>query len=188
MTATEVKLSSEVEKKVGSVIERYPNKKSAVMPALYLAQRELGWLTEEAISWVAARVELPPAHVIEVATFYTMYYKKPVGKYHIQICRTLSCMICGAKEISAHVRKRLGVSPGEITEDGTWSWEEVECLGSCGTAPMIQLNDVFFENLTPEKLDAIMDRVEKEQPDLRYSQVKEELEKGFPDHPRSEAW
>ncbi|MCL4139592.1 UNVERIFIED_CONTAM: hypothetical protein GTU68_024744 [Idotea baltica] len=156
------------------------------MPALYIAQEQLGWLTDEAISWVATELELAPAHVRSVATFYTMYYKQPVGKYHIQICRTLSCMLCGAKELTAHITKRLAVAACEITEDGMWSFEEVECLGSCGSAPMLEINDVFFENLTAESLDKLMDRIESEQPDLRYNTQAGELGAGLADYGRSQ--
>ncbi|MCB0358416.1 MAG: NADH-quinone oxidoreductase subunit NuoE [Bdellovibrionales bacterium] len=172
-------MSSAAEKKVEELKKRYPSVRSAVMPALYIAQEELGWLSDSAIRWVAARLDLPPSHVLEVATFYTMYYKQPVGRYHVQVCRTLSCMLCGARGLTARLRERLGIAPGEITADGMWSYEEVECLGSCGTAPMVEINDVFFENLTAESLDALMDRIEAEQPDLRYSTVQEELGAGL---------
>lgn len=181
-------LSKEAEQRIEQLKSLYPSTKSAVMPALYIAQEELGWISDEAVRWIAARLDLAPAHVFEVATFYTMYYKQPVGKYHVQICRTLSCMLCGAKEITAHVKKRLGIKAGEISKDGLWSWEEVECLGSCGTAPMVEINDVFFENLTNEKLDLIMDRIEKELPDLRFSTIRQELGGGLSDHPRSAVW
>ncbi|MBP9837412.1 MAG: NAD(P)H-dependent oxidoreductase subunit E [Proteobacteria bacterium] len=170
------------------MMKKYPVSKSAVMPALYIAQEELGWITPEALAWVADRLSLPQSHVKEVASFYTMYYKKAVGKYHIQICRTLSCMICGAKDLVAHMKKRLAVKANEITADGFWSFEEVECLGSCGTAPMVQINDVFFENLTVEKLDQLMNKIEQEKPDLRFSTVRQELGKGLPDMPRSQVW
>ncbi len=183
-----MKLSDAAEKKVQEIIKRYPHAKSAVMPALYIAQEELGWITPEAIDWVAAKINIPPAQVKEVASFYTMYYKKPVGKYHIQICRTLSCMVCGARGLTSYVKERLKVKASEVTADGLWSYEEVECLGSCGTAPMLQLNDVFFENLTAEKLGQLMDKIEKELPDLRFSTIKDELGKGLPDMPRSQVW
>jgi len=183
-----IRLSEAAEKKLQEIVTRYPQKKSAVMPALYIAQEECGWVTEKAVNWVASRLDLAPSHVYEVATFYTMYYKHPVGKYHIQICRTLSCMLCGAKDITAFVRQRLGIKAGEIAQDGMWSFEEVECLGSCGTAPMVQINDVFFENLTPESLGTLMDRIEREQPDLRHSTIREELGGGLADLPRSQVW
>jgi len=179
-------LPQEVESKLETIKNRYPDKRSAVMPALYLAQEQYGWLTKEAIEWVSNRLEMPPTHVDEVASFYTMYYKKPVGKYHVQVCRTLSCMICGAVALTKHLKTRFGLRSGEISADGMWSYEEVECLGSCGTAPMVQINDVFFENLNPEKLDAVLNRIEKEQPALRFSTTTEELGTGMSDCSRSQ--
>ena len=179
-------LSEKTEARLKEVVAKYPHSKSAIMPALYLAQQELGWLTDEAISWVSNRLDLPPAHITQVATFYTMYYKKPVGKYHVQVCRTLSCMLCGARNITAHLKSRVGVEAPQITEDGMWSFEEVECLGSCGSAAMVQINDRFFENLTVEGLEALLDRIEKEQPDLRYGGLEENLGDGLNDVARSQ--
>lgn len=181
-----VAIPEEFKKRLDEIVLKYPNKKSAVMPALYLAQEHIGWISKEAITWVSQHLELSPAHVESVATFYTMYYKRPVGKYHIQLCRTLSCMLCGAKKLTAFLKERLQVSPMEVTKDGVWSWEEVECLGSCGTAPMVQINDIFFENLTPEILADIMDQIEKEKPDLRYSTYKGLLGTGLEKHARSQ--
>ena len=183
-----ISLSPAAESKLKEVVARYPESKSAVMPALYIAQEELGWISPDAVQWVSDRLQLPLAHVYEVASFYTMYYKRPVGKYHVQVCRTLSCMLCGARELTACLKKRLKLEPGQISADGMWSYEEVECLGSCGTGPMVEINDVFFENLNGEKLSALMDRIEKEQPELRYSNVQEALGKGFADCPKSEVW
>jgi NADH-quinone oxidoreductase subunit E len=180
--------SSNAESRAEKLLSLYPKEKSAIMPLLYIAQEEIGSLTDIAYEWVAKKAGVTPAHARSVATFYTMYYKQPVGRYHIQVCRTLSCMLCGAKDITAHVQKRLGLKAGEISEDGMWSFEEVECLGSCGTAPMVEINDIFFENLTAEKLDKLMDRIEKEQPDLRFSTVRDELGGGLSDLPRSENW
>ena len=181
-------LSEKAEGKLKQYVQRYPESKSAVMPALYIAQEELGYISKEAVYWVADRLNLPPAHVFQVATFYTMYYKNPVGTYHFQVCRTLSCAIRGAGKLTECLHKRLGVKPHEITKDGMFSYEEVECLGSCGTAPMIELNDTYFENLNPEKLNALIDRLEREKPRLRYSAVTEELGDGFSDLPKSEVW
>ena len=181
-------MSSEADARVREIIEKYPRRKSAIMPALFIVQEEHGWLPDQAYHWVAERVGVSPAHVRAVATFYTMYYKKPVGTYHIQVCRTLSCMLCGAKKITEAVKERLQLSPGEISEDGMWSYEEVECLGSCGTAPMIEINDVFFENLTVDSLNALMDEIESKKPDLRYSTLGGKLGGGLPEHPRSCVW
>lgn len=183
-----VEFGAELDSRIEEIIARYPKKKSAIMPALYMAQEHAGWLSDEAIEWVASKIDVSPAHVRSVATFYTMYYKKPVGAYHLQICRTLSCMLCGARDLTSFIKQRLEIAPHEVSDDGVWSYEEVECLGSCGTAPMIQINDVFFENLTPETLGELMDRIEKEKPALRYSARTEELGDGMSDHPRSQAW
>ena len=182
------RLSETAEKKIEEVVKRYPDSRSAVMPALYIAQEEYGSVTEEAYRWVSDRLNMPLSHVIEVATFYTMYYKRPVGRYHIQVCRTLSCMVCGAFDIISQLKARFGVEANQVTADGMWSYEAVECLGSCGTAPMAQINDLFVENLTTEKLNGILDRIETEKPDLRYSTIREDLGKGMKDLPRSEVW
>lgn len=181
-----VKLSENAEKRIEEIKKRYPDPKSAVMPALYIAQEELGTITDQAIEWAAEKVGMAPVHVREVATFYTMYYKKPVGKYHVQICRTLSCALCGARKLSEHLKNRLKIGPGEVTPDGMWSYEEVECLGSCGTAPMCEINDCYFENLTVEKFEQILARIEKEKPDLRFSTVNDRLGEGLKDYPKSE--
>lgn len=183
----------ELKKRLQTIAARYPKKKSAVMPALYIAQEHFGWVSKEAVQWVAKELDLSPAHVESVATFYTMYYKRPVGKYHVQVCRTLSCMICGAKDLTAYLKERLSIAANEVSADGLWSWEEVECLGSCGSAPMIEINDVFFEYLTPESLATLMDTIEKEMPDLRYhtgTQAGGEgsLGEGLPSRTRSQVW
>ena len=184
----QVSLSEQTENRLKALLGCYPQRKSVTLPALHLAQQELGWVSDKAVKWVSERLEIPLKHVIEVATFYTMYYKKPVGKYHVQVCRTLSCMLCGAKDVTAFLKKRFGLKAGEVSQDGMWSFEEVECLGSCGTAPMVQINDVFFEKLSIDSLEAILKRVEQEQPDLRYSTIREELGTGLSDMPRSQAW
>ncbi len=179
-------ISREFSSRLAEIIQKYPSKKSAVMSALYLAQEHYGWIPLEAIRWVSEELDLAPAHVESVATFYTMYYKRPVGKYHFQICRTLSCMLCGAQKISDYLKEKLSIEAHTISVDGMWSWEEVECLGSCGTAPMVQINDVFFELVDAEKLDVIIDKIKKELPDLRYHTTSGELGTGMSDFPRSQ--
>lgn len=181
-----LKVSDAAEKRANEIIGQYPQKRSAVMPLLYIAQEHTQYITQQAVDWVASKLDMPPVQVWEVATFYTMYYKKPVGRYHVQVCRTLPCALRGARKVSEYFYQRLGVKPGEVTKDGMWSFEEVECLGSCGTAPMCQINDTFFENLTDEKLDTLVARIEKEQPDLRYSTVKDEIGAGLAGCPKSE--
>lgn len=182
----DVELPAEFEAKLAEVKKWYPQTRSAIMPALYLAQQHFGHISEDAVRWVAARLEIPPVQVMEVASFYTMYYKKPVGGYHVQVCRTLSCAVRGAPELTECLRKRFGTKAHEVTADGTWSFEEVECLGSCGTAPMVQINDFYFENLDTEKLEAILDRIERERPDLRISSISDEMPEGLIGCPKSE--
>jgi NADH-quinone oxidoreductase E subunit len=184
--AAPVTLSEKAEARIEEIKKLYPDARSAIMPALYIAQEELGHISEEAIQWVAQKVDVAPVHVMEVATFYTMYYKKPVGKYHVQVCRTLSCALCGSRALVEQLRKRFGTRSGEVTADGKWSYEEVECLGSCGSAPMCEINDCYFENLTQDKLASLLDRIEKEQPDLRFSTVKDQLGEGLKGAPKSE--
>jgi NADH-quinone oxidoreductase subunit E len=179
-------LPTDIEAKLKEVIERYPQTRSAVMPGLYLAQQYFGHITDEAVAWVADRLGMAPVQVWEVASFYTMYYKKPVGRYHIQVCRTMPCALRGAAEVTEHVKKRFCTKAHEPTADGLWSYEEVECLGSCGTAPIVQINDVFFENLTIEKLDDLIQRIEQELPDLRLNPMTETLGDGLKGCPRSE--
>ena len=180
------KITPEMDTRADAVKKQYPDSKSAIMPLLYIAQEAFGYISDEAVAWVSAKVDVAPVHVREVATFYTMYYKKPVGRYHFQVCRTLSCAICGAKKLAAHLASRFHLNPGEVSKDGMWSWEEVECLGSCGTGPMIEINDVYFENLTVEKLETIIKRIEEEKPDLRYSAIRDELGGGLKGYPKSE--
>jgi NADH-quinone oxidoreductase subunit E len=183
-----INLSAEAEKQVAELIAKYPSAQSAIIPALHIAQEELGWVDERAVRWVAQRVGVPAVHVRSLASFYTMFHLTPVGKYHIQVCRTLSCALSGARHIKEHLERRLGIGPGEVSADGMWSIEEVECLGSCGTAPVVEINDVYFEKLTAEKLDQILDRIIKERPNLSFSTRYQELDTGLSDLPRSEAW
>lgn len=139
------------------LLTRYPNREAAILPTLYLAQREFGHLSDEAILYVAELLGFTPARIYGVATFYTMYNKKPVGKYHLQVCRNLSCSLMGAEHLIEHVARKIGVKPGETTPDGRFTLSTVECLGSCGTAPVMQVNDDYYENLTEESIDAILD-------------------------------
>ena len=178
--------SEDAVKRVEELKSKYPDPRSAVMPALYIAQEEVGHLNDDAVSWVSDQIGISPVHVKELVTFYTMYYSKPVGRYHFQVCRTLSCALRGSKELLEFLHERFGVKPGEVTEDGLWSYEAVECLGSCGTAPMCEINDHYFENLTPDKLKEIVERIEKEEPDLRFSTKKDKLGDGLAGCPKSE--
>jgi NADH-quinone oxidoreductase subunit E len=144
------------EKRFQATLKKYPTKMAALLPTLWLCQHQNGYLTNDILEYVAERLDLSPVHVYSVAEFYTMYHKRPPGQYHLQLCRTLSCVMCGAEMIRRHLRDAIGIEPGEQTEDGMFSLEEVECLGSCGTAPVLRVNDVYCENLTIEKLDKII--------------------------------
>ena len=150
-------LGPEFEKIVDSLVARYPQPKAAMLPVLWEVQRRRGWIDLDTERWVAQRLGVEPAHVHGVVTFYTMFHPKPVGKYHIQVCSTLSCMLRGSEDVVGQLQRKLGIKPGETTPDGKFSLVKVECLGSCGTAPMLQLNDAYYENLTPEKLDRLID-------------------------------
>jgi NADH-quinone oxidoreductase E subunit len=149
--------SEETRAKHERLLTRYPDREAAILPTLYLAQREFGHLSDEAILYVADLLGFTPARIYGVATFYTMYNKKPVGKYHLQVCRNLSCSLMGAEHLIEHVARKIGVKPGETTADGKFTLSTVECLGSCGTAPVMQVNDDYYENLTEESIDAILD-------------------------------
>ncbi len=181
-----VKLSDKAEARLEHFIKQYPQRRSVVMVALYIALEELGSLDERAVEWVSNRLSMSPVNVQEVISFYSMYHTKPVGKYHVQICRTLSCAVRGAKKLTECVRQRFKTEPKEVTPNGLWSYEEVECLGSCGTAPMCQINALFFENLDKDKLNALLDRIERELPDLGYSTIEDKLGAGLKDYPKSQ--
>jgi NADH-quinone oxidoreductase subunit E len=154
-------------------IAKYPpgRQRSAVMPLLDLAQRQVGaetgtqgWLPLPVIEYVAKYLDMPVIRVLEVASFYFMYNLKPVGKFHVQVCGTTPCMLRGSDDLIATCKKR-GMKKGEVSEDGLWTLTEVECMGNCATAPMVQINDDNYEDLTPERLDAILDALARgEQP------------------------
>lgn len=144
-------LSSEAKEKIQNELKRYESKQSAVLPALYIAQKEnKGYVNAAVIKALSAEMQIPESQINEVFTFYTMYNKKPIGKYHIQVCRTISCMLNGAQDLTNHLCHQLDVRLNEVTKDGRFTVSEVECLGSCGTAPMMQIGDQYYENLTPE--------------------------------------
>jgi len=138
------------------IIKRYPYKQAALLPALHLVQEQEGYITKEAMQYIADYLEIPYGHVLGVVTFYTMFYDKPMGRHHIQVCTNISCQLLGSETLVSHISKECGIKPGETSEDGTFTLSEVECLGSCGTAPMMQINDDYYENLTVENVEAIL--------------------------------
>ncbi len=155
--------NSEELKTVEKHISKYPTKMSAIMPVLWMVQEKEGWISTDNMKYVGQLLELPYEHVLGVATFYTMYFKKPVGKYHLQICTNVSCMLCGGTELFKYVSDKLGIKNKEVTSDGIFSIEEVECLGSCGTAPMLQVNNKeYYENLTLPQVDELISKFRSE--------------------------
>lgn len=150
-------LSSHVIDEIKALPAKYPQPRSAVMPALDLAQEELGHLTPEAMSEVAQALQLDPGYVEGVATFYSLFHLQPVGKHMFYMCTNLSCMLKGANEIVDHVKSTVGVKePGQVSADGLFSYEEVECLGACEYAPMMRLDHRYHYDLTNEKVDALI--------------------------------
>jgi NADH-quinone oxidoreductase subunit E len=150
-------LSPHVLEEIKELPARYPQPRSAVMPALDLAQEELGHLTPEAMSEVAEALQLDPGYVEGVATFYSLFHLEPVGKHRFYVCTNLSCMIRGAGEIVEHVKGAIGVrTPEEVSSDGLFSFEEVECLGACEYAPMMRLDHQYFYDLTPQRIDELV--------------------------------
>lgn len=155
-----MKFSEDKIRKVQEIIARYPEgkQKSALLPVLHLAQEENnGWLSVEAMDYVAELLKLKPVEVYEVASFYSMYNLKPVGKYVFEVCQTGPCMVRGSDEIIAYIKEKLGIAVNETTVDGMFTLKTVECLGACGYAPMMQLGKYYKEHLTKEKVDQIVE-------------------------------
>ena len=151
-------------KEVEQIIQRFPEgkQKSALIPVLHLAQEEFGgWLSAETMDYVASVLHLEPIEVYEVATFYSMYNLKPVGRYLFEVCQTGPCMLNGSDNIIRYIFEKLGIKPGETTSDGMFTLKTVECLGACGYAPMMQLGKNYREHLTKEKVDAIIEECRK---------------------------
>lgn len=147
----------ETRAKIDAAVAEYPHAPSALLAVLHLIQQERGFIAPEDQVWAADRLGLSVAHVAGVVSFYTLFRQRPMGRHHVQFCRTLSCQLRGARELLEHLKKRLGIREGETTPDGRFSLVGVECLGSCGTAPMMQVNDDYHESLTRERLDALLD-------------------------------
>jgi NADH-quinone oxidoreductase E subunit len=149
--------SAEVESEIDRHLSKYPVMRSAILPLMFIVQRERGYLDPPGVAYLAKRLNLRITDIWEVATFYSMIQTKPIGKYHIQVCKTLSCKLLGSDKITQVCADKLGIKVGETTADGRFSLTEVECLGSCGTAPMFQINFDYYENLTAEKVNQVLD-------------------------------
>ncbi|HBA59924.1 MAG TPA: NADH-quinone oxidoreductase subunit NuoE [Elusimicrobia bacterium] len=150
-------LTDEFKEKAARLCAKYPRKDAALIPLLLELQKEKGFVAEDAMDALAKFLELPYARVKGVVTFYTMFNREPVGKYHLQVCRNISCHMAGAPDILAHLKGKLGIAEGETTRDGLFTLSTVECLGACGAAPVMQVNDDYFESLTVEKLNTVLD-------------------------------
>ncbi|MBI2351184.1 MAG: NAD(P)H-dependent oxidoreductase subunit E [Deltaproteobacteria bacterium] len=153
--------SSGAKQKIEEILKSFPARDAALLPVLHLAQDEFGYISPEAIRCVADTLGLPYARVASVVTFYTLYRQKRVGRHHVQVCTNISCALSGAEGLLEYLKERLKINPGETSPDGKWSLSTVECLGSCGTAPVMQVNETYYENLTREKIEAILKELGK---------------------------
>ena len=152
-------LSADRERVMAEILARYPNRRAATIPLLHLCQEQDGYVSEEAMVFVAEKVGNSPAQVKGVVTFYTLFNTEPSGKHQVWVCKTLSCALRGAGDIISHCEKKLGVHVGETTKDGKVTLRTAECLASCGTAPMMQVDTRYYENLTPAEVDKVLDRI-----------------------------
>jgi NADH-quinone oxidoreductase subunit E len=155
--------SEKEQQELNGILKKYPDKRSAVLPALYLAQREKNWLDDDDIAAVAEALEVSVTHVHSIIGFYTLFRKRPTGKYIIQVCTDLPCALRGAEDFYKRLCERLGLGPeGGATEDGLFTVEEVVCIAACDKAPCLQINLEYYENLTDEQIDEVIDRLRKE--------------------------
>jgi len=155
----EIKASTE--KKIKELMSRYPKKQAAILPVLHLVQRELGYISEDGEKWVADLLGINPVKVREVVTFYSMLSRKPLGKYHIQICSNLTCSLMGAESLIDYVSEKLGIKLGETSEDGKFTLTTVECLGACDQAPSMMINTDYYGNMDKKKIDKILKELDK---------------------------
>jgi len=155
-----VAFSEQQKKEIQALIGRYPDRKSALGDVLYLAQEQFGHFSTEIEEYVAGLLDLPVTVVHEVVTFYVLYLKEPVGRHHIMLCDNVSCLICGSDALLARLREKLGIGPGQTTPDRRFTLWTVECLGGCDLAPMAMIDYKFHGNLTPDKLDKLLDSLE----------------------------
>jgi NADH-quinone oxidoreductase subunit E len=159
LTVSAIQFSAEQLAEVRRLQSLYPDRRGALLPVLHMAQESFGHISLDVEAYVATLFELSPAHVHEVVTFYTLFFQQPKGRHVLAICHNLSCHLAGAQDILAHVKARLGIEPGETTEDGRVTFQSVECLCACEAAPMAQVDDRYELNLTREKVDQILERL-----------------------------
>ncbi|TAJ22517.1 MAG: NADH-quinone oxidoreductase subunit NuoE [Nitrospirae bacterium] len=149
-------LKEKYKAEIDEILSRYPVRRSALLPLLYLAQQEEGYVSEPAMKEIASILRLTPPQVYETVTFYTMFNLKPIGRFHIQVCKSLMCALVGSDPLIGWLEAKLDVKPGDTTKDGLFTLSKVECLGACGTGPMMQINSDYYERLTEEKVDRIL--------------------------------
>jgi len=154
-----IEFSEPAKQRYEQILKRYPEKRAAVLPVLTLAQREFGWISPEVAEYIGNLMGYPASDMLSVASFYTMLHKRPVGKYHIEVCRNVSCWLMGTYRCVDEIKRRLNIGLGGVTPDGKFSLALTECLGSCGTAPAMQVGDRYFENLTPERVAEILEKL-----------------------------
>lgn len=154
-------LSEKNLKKIEELKKSYPTTQALVLPVLWMVQEEEGYISEDSMKYVAELLDVPFGHILGVVTFYTMFHSKQIGKHHIEVCTNVSCMLRGSDKIVEHLEKRLGIEMGQTSKDKKWTLSEVECMGSCGTAPMIAVGEEYYEDLTPEKIDKILGELER---------------------------
>jgi len=152
-------LKPETLKQIDEVITHYPVKRSATLPLLHLVQEDAGWISKEAIEWIAAKLELPPINVYEVVTFYPMFRQAPIGRRHIKVCRTLSCALVGGYKVCDQFQKEFGCHTGEVSADGEVTIDFVECLASCGTGPVVMIDDDLHEKVDAAKVKSLSDGI-----------------------------
>ena len=141
---------------IDKVKSKYPSQQSAIVDVLWLAQKKWGWISPEIIEYIARLLDLPASSIEGVVSFYTMYFKQPMGKYHIQVCTNISCMLLGGENIYEYIKDKLGIDNHQTTNDGKFSLEEVECMGACGESPMIAINEDYYYNMNKEKIDKLL--------------------------------
>ena len=146
-------------KRVDELRKRYPTSQALMLPVLWMVQEQEGYISEDSMKYVAALLHIPFGHILGVVSFYTMLQKERIGKHHIEVCTNVSCMLRGSGKILEHIEQRLKITVGETSPDKKWTLSEAECLGSCGTAPMLAIGDEYYENLTLEKIDKLIDNL-----------------------------
>jgi len=156
---SEFKFNSENKKKFNALLKRYPDRASLSLPSLWMIQYQEGWISEDAMIYIANKLNTTPMDIQSIASFYTMFNLKPIGQYNIQVCKTLSCKLCGSEKIRTHLQNKLGIKFGETTKDMKFTLTEVECLGACGEAPAMSFNDEYIGNLSINKIDKILDEL-----------------------------